>query len=147
MTVAQIEAAVPEDWPDVAAMLDEAGLPVADLGRNRMPDFLVARRRTRLLGAVGLEHFGEHGLLRSLVIAIGQRGSGVGEALLRRLEEDAAARGITELWLLTIDADGYFARHGYRIRDRQLAPDAIRRTPEFSELCPGSAILMSRRLD
>lgn len=140
----KVAAVGPDDWPEIVALLSEAGLPTADLNASNRPDFLVARLDDQLIGAVGIERYGEHGLLRSLVIDPRQRGSGVGEALLRRLEASAASSGVADLWLLTIDADGYFVRHGYRRRDRQAAPREIRETREFSELCPGSAILMSR---
>jgi amino-acid N-acetyltransferase len=62
------------------------------------------------------------------------------------VEEFAAASGATEIWLLTIDADVWFGRLGYAVRDRQDAPEAIRGTQEFSGLCPGDAVLMSKSL-
>jgi hypothetical protein len=47
---------------------------------------------------------------------------------------------------LTIDAEKFFARLGYRTMARSDAPAAIQSTDEFSSLCPGSAVLMQKRL-
>ena len=51
-----------------------------------------------------------------------------------------------EIWLLTIDADGFFESLGYGRRERDEAPEAIVGTAEFADLCPASAVLMSRPL-
>ena len=84
--------------------------------------------------------------MRSLVVSRAARGSGVGAALVAALEAACWDRGIQELWLLTIDADSFFEKLGYAVRSRVVAPDAIRDTEEFSTLCPGDAVLMSKAL-
>ncbi len=134
------DLAVVTDW------LDAAGLPTADLTEAHMEAFLVAVDNSTRVGMVGLEAFGEVGLLRSLVVDPGTRSRGIGRQLVAALEANAASKGVAELWLLTIDADRYFAALGYERRDRDSAPDSIRATDEFSDLCPGDAVLMSRRL-
>ena len=48
--------------------------------------------------------------------------------------------------MLTIDADSFFEKLDYVARGRDVAPDAIRDTEEFSTLCPGDAVLMSKAL-
>ena len=51
-----------------------------------------------------------------------------------------------ELWLLTIDADAWFARLGYTTQARAFAPPEIQQTEEFASLCPGDAVLMMKKL-
>ena len=68
------------------------------------------------------------------------------QMLVDALEAMARSRGIVELWLLTIDADAWFARLNYLVRERDDAPVDIRNTREFSGLCPGDAVLMSKRI-
>jgi amino-acid N-acetyltransferase len=58
----------------------------------------------------------------------------------------AAAAGVRELWLLTIDADGWFETVEYIHCDRSEAPAAIASTEEFGNLCPGNAFLMKKSL-
>jgi len=74
------------------------------------------------------------------------RSSGVGAQLVSALEVQAKKHGVNELWLLTIDADRYFTKLHYGKRERSEAPVEIQCTAEFSSLCPGDAVLMSKRL-
>jgi GNAT superfamily N-acetyltransferase len=76
------------------------------------------------------------GLLRSLAVDPDFRDGGVGRMLVRELEAHASRLGINELWLLTIDG----------VQERDKAPAAIRRTAEFSLLCPDDAILMKKTI-
>lgn len=124
--------------------LGDAGLPIEDLSTAHLA--FVAEADDRFLGAIGLEPFGAIGLLRSLVVLAEARATGVGRLLVDALEALAREQGVETLWLLTIDADRYFERLGYRVMDRSAAPAAIRTTAEFSGLCPGDAVLMSKVL-
>ena len=139
-----IRRATYEDLSRATLMLSTAGLPVTDLLAEHLA--FVAEDKERVVGVIGFESCGRVGLLRSLVVAEDARFAGVGRRLVASLEADAREQGLDELWLLTIDADPYFARLGYKIRDRKDAPEAIRETAEFSALCPGDAALMFKLL-
>ena len=141
-----IRPGVAVDFAIVEGWLRDAALPVEDLTPDHMNDFLVAVVDARLAGMIGLEQFDKLGLLRSLVIDPAARRSGIGRQLVAALEAHALARGVTELWLLTIDAETYFLKLGYEIMERDLAPNVIRETDEFSSLCPGDAIVMKKSL-
>ncbi len=143
MTLA-IRPATPADLGVTVELLEKAGLPVADLSAGRLA--FAAENDGVFQGAIGLESFGDIALLRSLVVSTNARGAGIGAALVTALEVSCLADDVAELWLLTIDADPFFAKLGYSIRDRTDAPDAIRNTKEFSGLCPGDAVLMSKKL-
>ncbi len=125
-------------------LLSGAGLPVADVTIDHLA--LVAERDGELVGLIGLEQFETLGLLRSLLVLPARRRDGVGKALVAALEKMAAEQGIAELWLLTIDADAWFAQLGYRVQEREAAPPAIQQTEEFSSLCPGDAVLMRKEI-
>jgi len=111
-----------------------------------MRNFLIATADDSAVGMIGLEQFEDVGLLRSLVVDPTSRRQGTGKALVAALEMRATAAGVTELWLLTIDAAGYFAGLGFETMARDAAPDAIQMTDEFSSLCPGDAVLMRKRV-
>ena len=143
MTIA-IRAAAAGDLDSVSTLLASAGLPVEDLAANLLA--LVAEADGNVIGGIGVERFAAVGLLRSLVVAPAARQGGVGARLVEALEADCRRSGCAELWLLTIDADAWFAARGYLRRERRDAPDAIRTTQEFSELCPDDAVLMSKSL-
>lgn len=140
----QIRAAEFRDIPKCIEFLEAAGLPTADVSVDRIA--LIAEVGGNVAGLIGLEKFGDTGLLRSLVVDNRYRKSGFGRTLVDALERHAVEQGIDRLWLLTIDADGYFERFGYRQQDRDAAPPAIRATDEFAGLCPDNAILMMKPL-
>jgi amino-acid N-acetyltransferase len=139
-----IRPADPADFAAATALLKAAGLPVADLSADRLDDFLVASGDDAVLGLIGLEAHAGIGLLRSLVIRPDARRFGLGQRLVAGIEALARRRGVTELWLLTIDAQRYFEKHGYTVEERAAAPDAIRQSAEFTTLCPGDAVLMKK---
>ncbi len=125
-------------------LLAEAGLPTEDLTIEHLA--LVAEQNGMVAGIIGLERFDELGLLRSLVVSKDHRRSGLGKALVGALERMVIDGNMAELWLLTIDADPWFARLGYEAQARELAPVEIRGTEEFSNLCPDDAVLMRKIL-
>lgn len=132
------------DIPACIEFLGAAGLPTADVSVDRIA--LIAEVDGNVAGLIGLEKFGDTGLLRSLVVDNRYRKSGFGRTLVGELEKHAKQQGIDRLWLLTIDADGYFERFGYRRKARHDAPPVIRATDEFAELCPDDAVLMMKTL-
>jgi len=139
------------DWGAVRQLLDEAGLPLADLGPEQLVDFLVAERpgsdQSETLGIIGLQRFNQTALLRSLVVSQHDRKSGLGRRLVSAVEANACCAGVKDLWLLTIDAERFFESLGYKMMSRESAPDSIRDTQEFSGLCPNGAYLMRKVLD
>lgn len=139
-----IRPAVAADLDSARQLLQSAGLPVADLNATHLA--LCAETGDHIQGVIGIEYCGDVALLRSLVISAAMRCAGVGAALVTALEANADAAGVTELWLLTVDADAFFARLGYQRRERADAPVAIQATQEFAVLCPDDAVLMSKRL-
>jgi N-acetylglutamate synthase-like GNAT family acetyltransferase len=142
----EIDEAGPGDLEAAIRLLEEATLPVADLDAGKIRDFLVARIDGSPAGFVGVELFGRHGLLRSLVVAPEHRDAGLGQRLVAAVESRAVAAGVEEMWLLTIDADRWFEIAGYVRCERSEAPAAIASTEEFAGLCPGTAILMKKNL-
>lgn len=139
-----IRPAVVEDLPAAAAMLEEAGLPVSDLAPEHLA--FIAELDGECVGVIGLERCDAIGLLRSLVVAERARLAGLGRQLVAALEQAARDAGMRELWLLTEDAQSWFAALGYRQVPRGRAPEPIRGTAEFAKLCPDDAALMRKPL-
>ena len=134
------------DFPAVIRLLEDAGLPHADLTPGHLAHFLVLREADAIVGVVGMEARGDAGLLRSLAIAADRRGGGLAARLVDALEARARAFGIRTLYLLTTTAEGFFARRGYASADRGAVPDAILATEEFRGICPSTAACMSKVL-
>ena len=128
------------------ALLESAGLPTRDLTDTHCEHFFFVGSAHAPTGLVGLELFGDVGLLRSLAVAPQRRGRGEGLALVKHAEAQARSRGVDALYLLTTTAEDFFARQGYRRAERATAPAAIRTTREFAGLCPASSTFMSKGL-
>src|SRR5687768_6283433 len=104
-----ITPATAADVPAIAALLREAELPHEDFAPH-IAHFLVARdERGIVVGAIGAEVHAPEALLRSLVVAPMHRGVGMGDELLRALENAAPAWGVERWWLLTTNAEKFFA--------------------------------------
>ncbi|WP_353857588.1 arsenic resistance N-acetyltransferase ArsN2 [Azospirillum formosense] len=133
------------ELPALAALLAAEGLPTRDIA-------VAGRRFWRvdapdgLLGYGGLEVYGRDGLLRSVVVPPERRRKGDGHAVVEALTREALALGLERLWLLTIDAAGFFERIGFRRAERGDAPPDIRASAQFAGLCSGSAVCLRRDL-
>ena len=140
-----IRSATPEDLTQVRRLLDANGLPTQDLDATPI-EFLVAEDDGQLLGAVGLERFGDAALLRSLVVDAAGRGTGVGGALVEAIEARAAEAGIADLALLTTPAAPFYAQRGWQTVPRDALPAGVHASSEFRSLCPASATAMTKPL-
>jgi RNA polymerase sigma factor (SigZ family) len=139
-----IEPAHVSDASAIAALLREAELPYDDSAPH-LAHFLVARDdRGAVVGAVGAEVVAPDALLRSLVVAPAQRGAGLGDELVRRLDAAAAVWGVQRWWLLTTTAEKFFTARGFVVAARGSAPEAIRRTGQFSGGCGSAAVCLTR---
>jgi len=127
-------------------LLHDAHLPTEDLTAAHCESFYFTGPVSKPTGLVGLEIFGDVALLRSLVVAAERRGSGEGASLLKHAEEQARAKGVRTLYLLTTTAEPFFAKHGYQRATRESAPASIRTTREFAGICPASSAFMCRAL-
>jgi len=130
----------------VEKILNEHSLPVDDLSGIDLKHFFGCGSRSHMTGVIGLEIHGTDGLLRSLAVSADVQGKGCGSALLHKLEEHAQSEGIENLYLLTETAESYFKLNGFKTINREMASAPIKKTREFSELCPASATLMRKSL-
>ena len=140
-----IKPAASSDHQIVRAMLSDARLPVEDLDLAQIM-FLIVRSNDQPVGAIGLERYGNAGLLRSLVVTSDHRRRGLGHELVEALEQHARASGIADLVLLTETAETFFASLGYSAISRDQAPPAVTRSAEFQALCPVTAVCMTKHL-
>jgi amino-acid N-acetyltransferase len=128
------------------ALLRQSQLPTEDLSAEHCQHFFFSGPALTPTGLVGLEIFGDVALLRSLVVSVEWRGGGLGMKLLRHAEAHASSRGVRSLYLLTTTAESFFAKHGYAKVSRDIAPQSIKATREFADICPANSAFMTRSL-
>jgi len=135
------------DLSAVADFLTACGLPAQDLTPEILTGFeLAVAADGRLVGQIGLEAFGDIGLMRSLAVAPELRSHGIGEQLVMRREAEARRAGMTAVYLLTTTAADYFRRRAYDDVPRETVPAAIAAHAQFRNLCPSSARCLRKAL-
>lgn len=140
-----IEAAGPADAPELFDLLRGVGLPVDGLDAH-LSTTLVARDEKRIVGSAGLEVYGGSALLRSVAVAAGMQGAGLGRQLVEAAENRAREAGVSRLYLLTETAGAWFPRFGYTPIARAAVDPAVQASVEFTTACPASAQAMMKNL-
>jgi GNAT superfamily N-acetyltransferase len=80
------------DIPAIEALLQAAALPL-DGAADAFSTGVVARDDARVVAAAALEPYGAAALLRSVVVAEDQRGTGVGRRIVEAAEASTGSRG------------------------------------------------------
>ena len=127
---------------ELAAALNAAGLPIADLGAAGRRFYRFTTTIGETVGFGGIEGTEPDRLLRSLVVQPERRGRRYGAAIAQTLERLAGEDGARRLHLLTTDAAPFFQHIGYEQHERASAPAVIAASEEFSTLCPSNAAYM-----
>lgn len=130
-----------ESFEAFRSLLKASNLPVDDLDFKK--DLLVGYYEgDALVGTGGLEVYGPYALLRSLSVKLGIRGKAVGTTITEYLLQEAKMRKLKGIYLLTETAHGFFLKKGFKDVARNAVPEEVKRSAEFSKLCPESAAVM-----
>lgn len=133
------------DWPAVEALLLANKLPTEG-AREHLSTYLLAVSNGEVVGCAGAEVYGHVALLRSVAVAPGLQKQGIGRLLVQRLLQEAQARDIATIHLLTVTAPEYFAQHGFKRGPLDASPAALKASAEFQGACPACAAFMSLTL-
>src|SRR5687768_5723131 len=109
--------ATPADRSEIDNLLKSLDLPVSDLPAS-LDNFMVAKETERITGICGLELFGRIALLRSLAVIPNQQSRGLGNLLYQAAMNLAKENGVTDVYLITTSATGFFAKLGFAIIER-----------------------------
>lgn len=137
----EIRAARPEDLGDVIALLERSGL-ITDGVEEHIRTFVVARDGGELVGCGGAEAYQFAALIRSIAVREDYRSHGLGRRLVRELLDRLSSRGLREFYLLTIDAEAYFRKRGFRTIDRDEVHPQLLSSAELQGACPSTAVCM-----
>jgi amino-acid N-acetyltransferase len=134
MSRVTIRPARPHDVPDIVELINgfaaqQVMLPkTAESVALSLEDFLVATdAQGHLLGCAAVREYSPSlAEVASVAVSPEAHGRGIGAALVRRVERLAHGRGIADLFALTTTPP-FFQTLGYRVVDRALFPEKIRR--------------------
>ena len=139
MSEIEIRGARVEDRAAVAALLERTALPPDGLDEQFGEPYAVAVADGRIVGAAGVEVYGDAGLLRSVAVDPAWQGMGLGQRLTEERLRWAASRGLDSVYLMTTTAAGFFPRLGFAPVARDEVPAAVRGSLQFASVCPSTA--------
>lgn len=131
--------------PQIKFLLEENGLPIADIETNI--DFYIGIENNHIVVTGGLEPAGEDVIMRSIAVAENFKGKGFGAKMTRYLIGIAKKNKSNTVFLLTMTAENYFPKFGFIAVKRESAPEPIKNSSEFTTVCPDSAILMKLEIN
>jgi len=130
-----------EELEVILELLTKSKLPQEGLS-DHIATTLVAREWGKIIGSSALEIYDTSALLRSVAVDPSMRGKGLRQRLTQAALELARKKGITRLYLLTETAGDFFPRFGFHAVERPEVPSSVRKSVEFTSLCPKSALAM-----
>ena len=125
-------------------LLKKNNLPTEDI--NPGTQLFVIEENDSVIGTVAVEYNFDVALLRSLSVCEQKRNSGIGQMLVAFIENYVQKQGVQSIYLLTTTAEAFFSKKGYESVDRNVVPDFIKNTKEFSIICSASSTLMKKEL-
>ena len=144
-TTISIQKADKKDLDEICQLLVEANLPAIDLN-PLLEHFFVAIENNRIISVIGMDKYEDDGLLRSAVVQMGYRNTGIATALVNQLFDYAKKQGVKSLYLITNTAETYFEKKGFMKISKDAVPASILQSKEFNGLCPASSIIMFREI-
>ena len=138
----KIRCATTEDLAEVQSLLSGAALPLDGVTDFFPANYAVGERGEQVVAAIGVERYGDHGLLRSAVVAESARGTGIGSQLTEERLNWCKAEGLRDVYLLTTTAAPFFAKLGFVSVERSQVPGEVTSAPEFASICPSTAVVM-----
>jgi len=125
-------------------LLKKNNLPTEDI--NPGTQLFVIEENDSVIGTIAVEYNFDVALLRSLSVCEQKRNSGIGQMLVAFIENYVQKQGVQSIYLLTTTAEAFFSKKGYESVDRNVVPDFIKNTKEFSIICSASSTLMKKEL-
>jgi HAD superfamily hydrolase (TIGR01457 family) len=140
---ARFRPAGPEDRSAVGALLEACELSTADFDA-RLGGTLVSTSdpQVEVDATACLVEVDGFGILRSVAVRTGARGSGLGSLAVAAAAGEARHRGIGQLWLFTDGGEAFFERLGFRAERRDRLPGPIEASPHATDECARSATPM-----
>jgi protein-tyrosine-phosphatase/N-acetylglutamate synthase-like GNAT family acetyltransferase len=139
-----IKPAEGDYYQELLRLLEKHKLPITDIEGKEL--FVLLDESNKVVGTGGLEYFNGHALLRSIAVDDSHKGKGLGKFITGELEKIARKKGSKDIYLLTTTADGFFQSQGYQVVERNNVPEEVRKSSEFTTVCPDTAIAMRKPL-
>jgi amino-acid N-acetyltransferase len=126
-------------------LLREAGLPTSDV--DGIAQLLIGYYDgPEMVGTGGLEFYREGVLIRSVSLRPTHRGRSLGRFIVNDLLTITRGKNARAAYLLTETATEFFKALGFQEIPRDNVPPELRKSSEFRDVCPASAVAMHANL-
>ena len=142
---ARFREAGPEDGEDITALVRSGGLELLPSDARTGWTFVAEDEHGSVLATAACERQGDEAYLRSVAVRDDLRGAGLGSVVVAAAAQSAADGGVRELFLYTMEAQGFFQRLGFEALAASEAPRWIAES-ESARYCGEGASLMRRAL-
>lgn len=139
--MSSITKVITQDLPEVLKLLKLVDLPIEGV-KEHFQNFFIVRNDKMTIGCIGIEIYGNVGLLRSVAIHPSFQGKGIGQQLVGKIEEYSAEKELHNIYLLTDTAEKFFLKLGYLLISREETDPKIKQSIEFTTLCTSSPVMM-----
>ena len=141
----QIRSSKPKDLINVKNLLKRVNLTVEGV-EYQFHNFFIAENNNLLLASVGFEIYNKNGLLRSLAVHPDFRNNKIAYYLVFSVIKLAKDHYLDNLYLLTESSKNYFEKFDFTTVKRELTPEDIKKSIEFSKACSETAVIMKLNL-
>ncbi len=129
------------DYAALAGVLAENNLLAGDLEGDNKRFYAFVDGNGWRVGVGGLELYDDSAILRSFFTMSHHRGQGLGGQMLEELLSTANQGGVQHVYLFTLEAAEFFAKHGFAPIDRSEAPAGVQASRQFAEHCNNAAFM------
>jgi len=130
MAAVKVRPARHDDIAAIERLLTAESLPMTPVAEF-LDGFRVLEDEGEIVGAAGIEMYGEAAFLRSVVVAPALRGAGWGDRLVGSALDYAQRNHARRVYLFTMHAAKFFARHGFQAVTIEDFEPAVRAAPQY----------------
>ena len=141
--MSSITKVITQDLLEVQTLLKLVELPIEGV-KEHFQNFFIVRNDKMTIGCIGIEIYGNVGLLLSVAIHPSFQGKGLGQQMVSKMEEYSAEKGLRNIYLLTDTVEKFFLKLGYLLISRDEADPRVKQSIEFTTLCPSSPVMMKK---
>lgn len=142
----RLSAKTPEMLSQISVLLTNANLVPERLEKENLTLFYKADEFGKVMGAIGIEVYGEACLLRSLAVREDKRNLGIARALMSEAFDFARMAKKSNIYLITETIGDTMLRYGFNTVSREDIPPDILKSPFFNGICPCSCQMMHKNV-
>lgn len=137
----KIEKVKRENLDDLFSHLKTLDLPL-DGVKDHLNNFFVLLDNSQIIGSIGLEIYGEVGLIRSVGIVKSYQGLGLGQRLVENIEKYAIDQLLKEIYIFTDTAEEFFNKYfGFKNISIDKVDPRIKQSREYT-MCEDSTTMI-----